>query len=117
MCYRLLCAHTLLNICSKQQFYIHIIAKNVTDNIKFVYFLFFSTEENPLRDNERNLSFRIIVISYHFPRREMLSALTSLIWGTDGETPNLEESAPEKSSADDHVELDNDWIFIRPKGK
>ena len=48
----------------------------------------------------------------------MLSALASLIWGTEEETPNIEvNAAGGNPSNEDHVELDNDWIFIRPKRK
>lgn len=41
----------------------------------------------------------------------MLSALTSYIWGTEEE--NETEAKPVQ--IDDQVELENEWIFIRPK--
>lgn len=43
----------------------------------------------------------------------MFSALTSYIWGTEEETCK----PAEEIHADDQVELENEWIFIRPKGK
>lgn len=41
----------------------------------------------------------------------MFSALTSYIWGTEEETCK----PTEEIHADDQVELENEWIFIRPK--
>ena len=44
----------------------------------------------------------------------MLSALSSLIWGTEQEVPATENS---KKNIDEHLEVENEWIYIQPKGK
>jgi len=41
----------------------------------------------------------------------MLSALTSYIWGTDDSDDALEPNQP----FEDQLELEGDWIFVRPK--
>lgn len=40
----------------------------------------------------------------------MLSALSSYIWGTDED-----ETKTENVNIEDQIELENDWIFVRPK--
>lgn len=42
----------------------------------------------------------------------MFSALSSLIWGSEQEVP-----ANETKNIDEHVEVENEWIYIQPKGK
>lgn len=46
--------------------------------------------------------------------KRMLSALSSLIWGTEQEVPATENS---KKNIDEHLEVENEWIYIQPKGK
>jgi len=42
----------------------------------------------------------------------MLSALSSLIWGSEEETNN---DVKEKVTISDQLEVENEWIFIKPK--
>ena len=42
----------------------------------------------------------------------MFSALSSLIWGSEQEVP-----VTETKNIDEHVEVENEWIYIQPKGK
>jgi len=42
----------------------------------------------------------------------MFSALSSLIWGSEQEVP-----ANETKNIDEHVEVENEWIYIQPKDK
>ena len=44
----------------------------------------------------------------------MFSALSSLIWGTEQEEPNNVDNTSQP--IDEHVEVENEWIYIQPKG-
>lgn len=44
----------------------------------------------------------------------MFSALSSLIWGSEQEETNVETT---HQNIDEHVEVENDWIYIQPKDK
>lgn len=45
----------------------------------------------------------------------MFSALTSLIWGTEEDTPNTDTNFKNKETDSEHVEVENEWIFIQPR--
>ena len=45
----------------------------------------------------------------------MFSALSSLIWGTEQEVPATDNTT--KTNIDEHLEVENEWIYIQPKGK
>ena len=48
----------------------------------------------------------------------MFSALSSFIWGTTEEdNANSETKLQAEGHTDEHVELENEWIYIQPKGK
>jgi len=47
----------------------------------------------------------------------MFSALTSLIWGTEQEEPAATNTQIENKNIDEHLEVENEWIYIQPKEK
>ena len=46
----------------------------------------------------------------------MFSALTSLIWGTEQEEPAATNTQIDNKNIDEHLEVENAWIYIQPKG-
>jgi len=44
----------------------------------------------------------------------MFSAITSLIWGTEQEEP---AEKTQQQPIDEHLEVENEWIYIQPKDK
>jgi len=44
----------------------------------------------------------------------MFSVITSFIWGTEQEEPTINENKSSNQNIDEHLEVENEWIYIQP---